>query len=455
MTAPAWEVRQGDCIEGLAALAPGSVDAIVTDPPYGIGFMGKAWDTFSPSVVSDRQTSRARKTPHDPSSAKYPTKRGRTAKGAGSGGVEYDESPKAHREFQAWCSVWGAAALAAAKPGAHLLAFGGTRTYHRLAAGLEDAGWEVRDQLAWLFGQGMPTGAAFEGGRYGTRLKPALEPILLARKPCGGPVARCRELHGTGALNVEACAIPITAEDRAAWDRAGGFIGAGYEQPEPGRAYQRSVNPIPHVGIPADRSSRWPANVVLDEEAAAVLDAQSGERKGGGNILAGEHAPSWSGLRPSAREFSGYGDTGGASRFLYVAKPCRAEREAGLSGDPVRVKTRNGNDAGGDPVSDRFVKRARNVHPTVKPIALMRWLVRLVTPAGGLVVDPFTGSGTTGIAAALEGRGFLGFEREAVYARLARARIRHFAQLGAVESDHREIAKADPTQGLLFDGDNR
>lgn len=311
-----WRVIYADCIEAMRAMDEASIDAIVCDPPYELGFMGKAWD---------------------------------------SSGVAYQ--PR----------TWEAA-LRVLKPGGHLLAFGGTRTYHRLACAVEDAGFEIRDCIAWLYGSGFPKSHNGEWG--GTALKPAHEPIVVARKPLVGTVAANVLKHGTGGLNIDGCRIE--------GPKAGGSGGA------PLKFGGENHRPFHDTAEPREfdtSQGRWPANVVLDPEAAAMLDEQSGERPGS--------------------------DGQGASRFFYCAKASRGERNAGLDG---------------------FEERAalRNVHPTVKPIDLMRWLVRLVTPPGGTVLDPFTGSGTTGCAAVLEGFDFIGIEREGEYVEIARARIRHW-----------------------------
>jgi site-specific DNA-methyltransferase (adenine-specific) len=348
----------------MRTLPDNSVDSIVTDPPYGLGFMGKAWDALPP-------------------------------------GLE-----------------WAEECLRVLKPGGHLLAFGGTRTWHRLAVAVEDAGFEIRDSIAWMYGSGFPksldvskaidkaagakrevigprirrgdskpyvtntspdailgggivhqqtkgdltapaTDDAREWQGWGTALKPAFEPLVVARKPLTGTVAANVLEHGTGALNIDST----------------------------------------RIGSP---SGRWPANVVLDEDMAEVLDGQSGYHECRAAKAALDGTGSGSGLAPNASSYKGtgiasvgYTDAGGASRFFYVAKAPKKER----------------------PVVDGVA------HPTVKPLALMRWLVKLVTPTGGTVLEPFAGSGATVEACLLEGFHCIAIEREAEYLPLIQARI--------------------------------
>ena len=264
---------------------------------------------------------------------------------------------------------------------------------------------------------------------WGTALKPAFEPIILARKPLIGTVAANVAAHGTGALNIDGCRIE--GDEDGSRNRPPSRLGSEttYAQDEWTRTAVVRRQDTTGLG-------RWPANLVLDEESAALLDEQSGLRDSCGSTRMTRGRITGKGLgygSSSAQDSVTLPDRtdeiGGASRFFYCAKSSRAEREAGLNEDeatrlPIgRVKMNNGNDAEGDPVSDRFTKRARNHHPTVKPVALMRWLVRLVTPPGGLALDPFAGSGTTGVACVLEGRAFLGIELDAGYADIARRRI--------------------------------
>jgi hypothetical protein len=601
-----WQLLGGDCRAVLATLEPDSVDACVTDPPYELGFMGKKWD---------------------------------------SSGVAFDS--------ETWRAVYRVL-----KPGAHLLAFGGTRTIHRIAVAIEDAGFDIRDQLSWLYGSGFPksldvskaidaaagatrpiggktstscpsfpqpcpghpsangslgggvmrhavptapaTDSAKQWAGWGTALKPSAEkivlarkpddeqegitscllalrasiagarssssrnefaeafasaltsagplaamsaglsaatdtsrsasaidsslstvsswldtwaalsghastsitatgssqtidsqtlsfclsrimrasttsvpaselswlvsnvarqflafrlasettreriaianaiereridatrgiddsPIVLARKPLVGTVAANVLAHGTGGINVDACRI-------AATDKTPAPVGQ-YTRP--------SIGTVGHTGIRdgfSDHLGRWPANVLLDAEAAAMLDEQSGVRKSTGGIAAPQYDRPLRMGRTSGdgANAGGLGDTGGASRFFYVAKSSRAERDAGLGHMPPRTggdatDRKDGSDGLNSPRAGAGRRGgARNTHPTVKPIDLMRYLVRLVTPPGGLVLDPFAGSGTTGIATLREGMRFIGVDLEPEYARLAIARIEEDAPL--------------------------
>jgi hypothetical protein len=247
---------QGDCMDVMRGLSPDSIDACVTDPPYGIGFMGKEWDTFKPDVA--RMKSALRVIDPEEAAAKRekraanPNLRGRKVDGAiSSSQIAYDYSVTGLRQFQAWTEQWAREAFRVLKPGAHIVVCGAPRAYHRMASGLEDAGFEIRDCLAWLFGQGFPKSLNLGDG-LGTALKPAHEPIVLARKPFKGTVKANVSAYGTGGLNISACRIPGATESAARAER-GGF----------------------ELAMQLD--GRWPANVALDEIAAMVLDEQSGE----------------------------------------------------------------------------------------------------------------------------------------------------------------------------------
>jgi DNA modification methylase len=451
MPTPPIRVIIGDCVSCMRQMAENSIDAIVTDPPYDL-------------------TSKDKRDPRRAS----PSEQQRRNRQGGFMGMTWDATGVAFDP-----ATWEAA-LRLLKPGGHLLAFGGTRTYHRMAVAIEDAGFEIRDQLQWLYGSGFPksrdiskaidaeagaprpiigtwqptgtarikgagnSGRGYEHGElreelpitvpataeaerwdgWGTALKPAHEPIVLARKPIAARTIAGNVLeYGTGALNI-----------------AGGSIGtAGTDDARRVRHNNAGTGTVEHwrTGKQASdtggASGRWPANVMLDEEAAALLDAQTGERivnrpsrrgAGGAN---GRYGP----IGAQEREAMPlYNDTGGASRFFYVAKASRRERNAGLEGIEERQLWA---DAPGDhgklavfEHDGRERKPAANHHPTVKPIALMRYLTRLITPPGGLILDPFMGSGTTGIAAILEGFGFVGIDQSEEYAAIACARMEHW-----------------------------
>jgi DNA modification methylase len=312
---------EGDCLAKLGELEPESVDAIVTDPPYGIGFQQQRWDGSAIREAAAR-AGHDRLTPNE--------------------------------AFEAWSRIWAEDCRRVLKPGGFLAAFGSPRTFHRLACGIEDGGLEIRDTLMWLYAEGMSKSRRYPGGRA-TTLKPAFEPIVLARRGLAGTTEQTIERYGTGALMVEGCRV----------------------------------------------EGRHPANVLLghdpdcEEEscapscAVAAADACANEGR--------------SRLAPS--------------RFLYCPKASRAERDAGCERLPRRALDLFPNaGTSGD---------ARNFHPTVKPLALMRWLVRLLCPPGGVVLDPTTGSGSTGAAAVLEGRHFIGIELEPAYMEIAAARIAH------------------------------
>jgi DNA modification methylase len=359
----------GDSRAILADVEADSIDAVVTDAPYELGFMGKAWDRS---------------------------------------GIAFDP------EF--WAAV-----LRVMKPGAYLLACGGTRTYHRMGSAIEDAGFEIRDCLAWLYGSGFPKSLNLGEG-LGTALKPAYEPIVLARKPFKGTVAANVQQFGTGALNVDACRI-----------NPGEVVpGGGNGQAHNGGRFGAHVTNGSRPIVESHDFGRWPANVCLDDLAALVLDEQSGECPGMPVTTqrTGLSPKGYGlGVAPDDAAMSpGYGDTGGASRFFYVAKPSREERDFGCEDLPQRT---GGQATGRADGSAGLTPRAgagrtggaRNIHPTVKPVELMRWLVRLVTPPRGVVLDPFMGSGTTGMAAKYEQRRFIGIEREAEYLAIAERRI--------------------------------
>jgi DNA modification methylase len=523
-------IYHGDCLEVLRALPDASVDAVVTDPPYGLEFMGKEWDAPWKSEARAQSATVV----DAPEVGGFQD---------GNGGNAFSRSRvrtdtrrhggdmlQANQGFQSWCEAWAAECLRVLKPGGHLLAFGGTRTWHRLACAIEDAGFEVRDSIAWMYGSGFPksldvskaidkrrddyedvravvmflraqsakaghsaqsisaalgwghavvahflapsrtnaacpsweqwqalkallsfddtmdaevwrlngrkgtpgeawesrpvtgiheqstaqqvwmqnysdhvalppkerrdipvTDAAREWSGWGTALKPAHEPIVVARKPLVGTVAANVLEHGTGALNIDGCRVAgeVPSVPQPVFGVASGVtdFGAGV-----GRNGEMSSAP----------NGRWPANVVLDEDQAAELDRQSGKV----GAAAPASGPTHAGASKSdsmAGAFRGmgdrpavfHGDSGGASRFFYVAKAPARERP----------------------------KVDGTAHPTVKPLTLMRWLCRLVTPPDGVILEPFAGSGTTVEAALLEGFRVVAIEREADYLPLIQARL--------------------------------
>ena len=324
----------------MAGMPAASVDAVVCDPPYGLSFMGKDWDHGVPGVA-----------------------------------------------------FWSAA-LRVAKPGAHLLAFGGTRTFHRLAVAIEDAGWEIRDTVMWVYGSGFPK-SHNAGNGWGTALKPAWEPIIVARKPLEGTVAANVLAHGTGALNIDGCRVGndlITAH-------GGGINGAG-------RKYGGGSG-IPAIGAGANpHTGRWPANLIHDGSDEVLAGFPNVHPAGQYKKETSPNGAPFNTGKGNGYVTREYADTGSAARFFYCAKASKADRDEG------------------------------NMHPTVKPTALMRYLCKLVTPPAGTVLDPFMGSGSTGKAARMDGFGFIGIEQDADYIAIARARIAHAVQSPAQQPLH-------------------
>lgn len=387
-------VYLGDCVEVLKGLSENSVDAVVTDPPYELNFMGKGWDAT---------------------------------------GIAND--PKM------WAEV-----LRVLKPGGHLLSFGGTRTYHRMACAIEDAGFEIRDQIQWLYGSGFPKSKNLKDGweGWGTALKPANEPICMARKPLSEDTVTANVLRwGTGALNIDASRVDYVSDaDKASATPQGactakpGALAGGTENDAERTEFSRP-----------EQKGRWPANVIhdgSDEVLEAFPDApghladasMSPERRksqhiygamrvGRGTEASAESESENEGsvgfkMRPGMRRL----DAGTAARFFYCAKTSRAERERGMDALPKKPMLWSaGTQNPGSFQSEGTEKAARNNHPTVKPIALMRYLITLVTPPAGVVLDPFLGSGTTAIAAKEAGFGFVGIEKEPAYFEIIKARL--------------------------------
>jgi hypothetical protein len=368
-----WALLGVDCLRALAVFPAGRFDSVVTDPPYELGFMGKGWDASGIAFSVDL-----------------------------------------------WREV-----LRVLKPGGHLLAFGGTRTYHRMTCAIEDAGFEIRDSLHFMYGTGFPKSLNVGGGR-GTALKPGHEPIVLARKPLEGTVAANVAAYGTGALNIDGCRIGYGDKTLEEVKREAGSPTRGGAK---GAILATQSQPVEF-----NAAGRWPANVLLDEDAAEELDAQSGECRSSGhvNVSVSSREDSVAMGKMRGRAIPGvntYSDKGGASRFFYVAKPSRKERDLGCEHLPAKsggeaTDREDGSKGTENPRAGAGrTGGAKNFHPTVKPVELMRYLCRLVTPPGGVVLDPFAGSCTTGAAAMFEGLRFVGIERAPEYAPIARARL--------------------------------
>ena len=423
------DLRCCDCMEMMREMPDNSVDSIVTDPPYGLSFMGKKWDYDVPSV-----------------------------------------------------EIW-AECLRVLKPGGHLLAFAGTRTQHRMAVRIEDAGFEIRDMIAWVYGSGFPksanvsknidkaagperdkipatgglhknsnlnddgwikigennpmmdsatpaTEAARQWSGWGTALKPALEPITVARKPFKGTVAANVQEYGTGAINIDGCRVCTNGETPKG---SGNPVkNADPYAIQPGRSGGNGGNETSPLG-------RWPANLIHDgsEEVVGLFPVTGASKATPRNN--GEFKSVAKG-RDLPHVTHGHDDNGGsAARFFYCAKASKADRNEGCEGMEQKLGPEGGGvrsvEAGS---SGGFGSPRENHHPTVKPTALMQYLCRLVTPPGGVVLDPFMGSGSTGKAAMLEGFRFTGAEMESDFFNIAVARI-----TAAVERVKRETAQQE------------
>lgn len=416
-----WKICKGDCLQVLPTMAPCSVDSVVTDPPYGINFMGKDWDHGIPG-----------------------------------------------KHF--WREV-----LRVAKPGAWLLAFGGTRTFHRLACAIEDAGWEIRDCVMWVYGSGFPksldvskaidkangekrkriprvrvdgASTGHSGGDFnhsvdlaftlgepvgdlakqwdgwGTALKPSWEPIIVARKPLEGTVAENVQKWGTGGINIDGGRV----------DSKGGVSGWSKTGSKKSKNISMNGDNYAREPKPDNPKGRWPANLIHDgseevlqrfphlHNAGTAREAVSGGEFNG--------KPGWGNIGIGTKGFR-IGDSGSASRFFYCAKASQEDRNEGceeVTGQRTDFQRRtSGLSQGKNPQtgerSGKQMEPRLNFHPTVKPTSLMRYLCRLVTPPKGLVLDSFMGSGSTGKAAILEGFQFVGIEMEREYRNIARARL--------------------------------
>jgi site-specific DNA-methyltransferase (adenine-specific) len=396
-------LRNGDCIEQMRQLEPNSVDSIVTDPPYELGFMGKSWDST---------------------------------------GIAYS------------VKMWDEA-LRVLKPGGHLLAFSGSRTYHRMVVAIEDAGFEIRDQIMWVYGSGFPKSldvskaidkqagverevvgtwkpqgtARLVGGKnpdgiftnpdnaelkgelpittpttdkakqwagWGTALKPAHEPIVLARKPLIGTVATNVIIHGTGALNIDGSRVQYESlSDKEKALKGDAFKRKDVSDEGWSRPWMSDQNKIDELNKAAKERAdqgRWPANFIHDgsDEVVELLED--------------------------------------AARFFYCAKASKKDRNEGLDGFAEKRPDER-TESGMGTFTEKGVAKQSNHHPTVKPTELMRYLVRLVTPPNGTVLDPFMGSGSTGKAAVLENFSFIGIDQSADYLEIATARIQYAQEL--------------------------
>lgn len=381
-----YTIRNGDCLEVLDEIDECSIDAIVTDPPYGLAFMGAEWDSFGKrggtESISERKQKAKAYSDENKGSPRYANSHG--------GKVTSDEMQR----FQEQMTPVFSKALRVAKPGAHLLCFGGTRTFHRMTCAIENAGWEIRDCIMWVYGSGFPK--SMDVGKklpdwqgWGTCLKPAWEPIIVARKPLEGTVANTVTKFGTGAINIDGCRIPVEPHDSS----RDGEMTADARYADRGST-NFSASPGPRGG---DERGRFPANLIHDgsDEVLACFPESKGQQaivRGTEPSRTGDHGI-----------YGHYGQRNlfipreendkSAARFFYCAKATKSDR-----GD--------GND-----------------HPTVKPTELMRYLVRLVCRRGGVVLDPFMGSGSTGKACMLEGMRFYGIDLDPHYCEIAELRV--------------------------------
>lgn len=406
-----YEIHVGDCLDVLRAMPDNSVDAIVTDPPYGLTSNGGGPST------------KGRNTPA-----------GRAQAGASRGGFMGHKWDSDVPRVEIWAEC-----LRVLKPGGHLLAFAGTRTQHRMAVRIEDAGFEIRDMIAWVYGSGFPK--SHNGAWGGTALKPALEPITMARKPLAGTVEANWREHGTGALNIDGCRVAPTGESR---ERVG--------EASQDRRYAENGG-TDFAALPGmrggDPSGRWPANLIHDgsEDVLEAFPLAKGQQGAVGPQHGAKTSVNAYGDFGPRDQFEPRGDTGSAARFFYCAKASKRDRDEGCQGLPLVDWTAGApNNARSDQINTssgklREAQPSRNHHPTVKPTELMAYLVRLVTPPGGVVLDPFMGSGSTGKACMREGFQFVGCELSADYAAIAKARIEH------------ELRKLAPSSGTQQPGE--
>lgn len=421
----------GDCLKVMSGIKDNYFSAVVTDPPYGLGFMGKGWDKGVPGVLYWKEVFRV------------------------------------------------------CKPGSFLLAFGGTRTFHRLTCAIEDAGWEIRDCISWLYGTGFPkshdiskaidkskgvkrkvvgikigkggenintlsrssgcdsveakglgsygvgakqinieipvtapaTPESQEWDGYGTALKPAWEPIIVAMKPTDGTFVHNALKHGVAGLNIDECRIDTD-------EKLTRKLGKTTQSCSGWKSVNRSE-------IAGKDGGRWPANVILDEESGKMLDEQSGVTRSG-KVKSSKSSYPGDGVTPFIRGNTNtdnqHGDTGGASRFFYCVKSSKSERNEGLQDIKPKKRdlVRSHGQAGTDNAYNREATEVKNNHPTVKPLKLMEYLCKLTTmPQGGVIFDPFAGSGTTLLACEKSGREWTGIELEQEYCEIIKLRIKN------------------------------
>jgi len=416
-----YDLRLGDCMDVMPLLPENSIDSCVTDPPYHLTSIVKRFGGANAAP------------------AKFGTDGAFARASAGFMGKQWDGGDIAFRP-ETWAAV-----LRILKPGANLVAFSATRRYHRMACAIEDAGFEILDQIAWAYGSGMPKSHSAGEGR-GTALKPAWEPIVWARKPLSERTIMSNiRKWGTGFIMIDGCRVPVSDADA----RDVGREITRNVRPEDGWGFNsKSVEENVAVLTP---KGRWPANFIHDgsDEVLALFPA-----------AAGQQAPVY-GNEPSASTGAVYRaykkraaatphDFGGsAARFFYCAKASKQDREEGCEHLPYAVLARSNlaqsQEANGDVIEEggegfNAARKRRNNHPTVKPTPLMAYLCRLMTPPGGIVLDPFMGSGSTGKGAMLAGLRFTGIERDGDYMKIATARV----EFGARKYDR------DTAQGSLL-----
>ena len=444
-------ILQGDCISEMKKLEENSVDAIITDPPYGLEFMGKDWDKFKDK---NQRFGGGGGAIHDGGKTLF----GRLTNKANS---VYQYTNEQKLTMQNFFYKFGIESIRVLKPGGFALIMGGTRTYHRLVCGIEDAGFEIRDTIMWLYGSGFPKSLnigkqidkiqgnerevvgenknartnlpekdIYEAGirgkgcditkgnseweGWGTALKPACEPIVVARKPLSEKNVALNVLkHGTGGLNIDECRIG----NKDTRSKTGGEnIREGWGT-KPG-------------AIAGSENGRFPANIILDEEAGKLMPNDENEYNSevsqqqtlSGNVLEN-------------------GESKSASRFFYCAKASKSERNFGCedmkqkdsrkedgSAKSLEIFSNQYTESSGNPTGRGITSKRGNNHPTVKPIALMEYLIKLVSKEGDDILDPFVGSGTTLIACAKLNRNGIGIEKEEEYVKIANARLKPFLE---------------------------